>query len=419
MYLLQLSGMNKSENIQYFCKLMFEIANVPIRFIQIDGAGSFEFGCPQFKNPAASDSDLFLRQLQKQDKLDTFPVFTTTRYMEIFFSISLVKEASLLGTIIAGPVIPEEISVEAINTLFKDFEISVKNKMELVGYYQSLPVVSYQKLISAALLLFFLVYGKKLDSADVIERNAHLQLAYEKMEETIDKELARNRQHSVYHHKIEYERELLKYVREGNKDKLLEHLNKSTEGQSGKLSKNPLRNQKNLFICSTSLVTRAAIEGGLSSELAMTVSDTYIQRMEGLNEISGIMNLYYQMLCDFTERVHKIKELHYSKAVMQCLDYISRYLHDAITISHLAEATGISRNYLSELFKKEVGISLREHILNAKVEEAKGLLAFSGESIMDICTCLNFSDQSYFTKVFRKYAGVTPGQYRNRLGHNG
>ncbi|MDQ0233070.1 YesN/AraC family two-component response regulator [Metabacillus malikii] len=64
------------------------------------------------------------------------------------------------------------------------------------------------------------------------------------------------------------------------------------------------------------------------------------------------------------------------------------------------------------MFKKEVGISVTEYIQRTKIEEAKKLISFSDYSLSKIHTLLNFTDQSYFTKVFKKYTGYTPKQYR-------
>jgi len=68
------------------------------------------------------------------------------------------------------------------------------------------------------------------------------------------------------------------------------------------------------------------------------------------------------------------------------------------------------------LFKKEVGMSITEYILNQKVEEAKRLLTQTDYQISDIYTWLNFHDQSHFTKVFKKYTGTTPKKFKSKKG---
>lgn len=82
----------------------------------------------------------------------------------------------------------------------------------------------------------------------------------------------------------------------------------------------------------------------------------------------------------------------------------------------------MNANYLSELFKKEVGISTSEYIQSEKIEEAKKLLAFTNYFLLNISLWLNFHDQSHFTRVFKKITGLTPKQYRDKnsalLGFN-
>ncbi|MEM5593918.1 helix-turn-helix transcriptional regulator [Niallia circulans] len=59
-----------------------------------------------------------------------------------------------------------------------------------------------------------------------------------------------------------------------------------------------------------------------------------------------------------------------------------------------------------------MGIPISEYIQQMKIEEAKKLMTFAEHSLSDIHALLNFTDQSYFTKVFKKYTGITPKQFR-------
>lgn len=239
------------------------------------------------------------------------------------------------------------------------------------------------------------------------------------IQETVNREihniLIKNRQYMLYHHTPLYERYLLQYVKEGNKDKLLDHLSKIPDGQAGTLSKDPLRNYKNLFICGATLVSRAAIEGGLNSELAFTISDSYIQQVEELKKVDEVAYLYYQLICDFTDRVHNIRKKNYSGIVLECCNYIFKHLYEDISVSQLSKVVRVNPNYLSSLFKREVGISISRYIQKERVEEAKMLLTLTDQSILDISVSLNFNDQSYFTKVFKEFVGMTPKQYRAEI----
>jgi YesN/AraC family two-component response regulator len=185
------------------------------------------------------------------------------------------------------------------------------------------------------------------------------------------------------------------------------------QGKIGVLSRTSyLRSQKNLGIVTISLATRAAVEGGLYQEVAYNLSDLYIQKLEELEEIKAVIQLMENVLVDFAERVANNKKYKFSKPINMCLNYVFNHLYDDITLPALAEITSLNPNYLSVLFKKEIGIPLRQYILQSKIDEAKNLLNYTSYSMKEISSLLNFHDQSHFIKVFKKLEGVTPKQYK-------
>ncbi|OLS33789.1 AraC family transcriptional regulator [Bacillus sp. MRMR6] len=69
---------------------------------------------------------------------------------------------------------------------------------------------------------------------------------------------------------------------------------------------------------------------------------------------------------DFADRVRKEKREHYSKPVSYCLNYILVYIYEPITLNQLANMVNLHPNYLSTLFKKEIGVSFSEYVQKAK-----------------------------------------------------
>ena len=84
----------------------------------------------------------------------------------------------------------------------------------------------------------------------------------------------------------------------------------------------------------------------------------------------------------------------------------------------LSEYTGLSASYLSRLFKKELGISISDYILEKKIEKSENLLKYSDYSLVDIANYLAFSSQSHFIQTFKKAVGITPNKYRNQYYHS-
>ena len=88
-------------------------------------------------------------------------------------------------------------------------------------------------------------------------------------------------------------------------------------------------------------------------------------------------------------------------------------IFEYFTIEDLGHTFSYNPVYLSQLFKKETGMSLHDYIMKEKIEEAKKMLVSFHLPLSEIYSRLQFVDQSHFTKVFKKYTGTTPKQYKN------
>lgn len=184
----------------------------------------------------------------------------------------------------------------------------------------------------------------------------------------------------------------------------------------GKLSKAPLMNMRYHFVVSVSLITRLCAEKGLERELAYTLSDIYISKMDMLNDPRDIIALHNEMLMDFTRKMaelpkNKVCSIH----VRRSMEYIYRHLHGRLTAEDIAAELGINRCYLSTVFKKETGIAIGEFIRREKISAAENMLKFSDYSCAEIGEYFGFASQSHFISCFKEVTGVTPKEYRKQL----
>lgn len=237
------------------------------------------------------------------------------------------------------------------------------------------------------------------------------------MKETMEGKVAHleflNREMGIRHHG--YDEELLQYeyIKNGDMRAIAEATRMFRAGNVGHLSDDELRNKKYLFICGVTLATRFAIEGGMDSEKAYNASDLYIQKIDKAITIKEIDEIHTDMITYFTKSVAMAKkETIFSKQIVMCMDYIYYHLHEDINGEILAKTVGLNRSYLSTLFKKETGMNLNEYITRKRMEAAENMLKYSEYSLSDIGEYLNFSSYSHFARVFRKYFGVSPKEYR-------
>ena len=187
----------------------------------------------------------------------------------------------------------------------------------------------------------------------------------------------------------------------------------------GKLCEDELQSLKYHFAITAAMLARYCIEAGMEHETAYSLSDLYIQscdRCTTPNEISG---LHRNMSMDYAKRMADLrKDKVFSKQIVICINYIYNNLHKKIPVEELSKHTGLSCSYLSRLFRKETGESITEYIIRRKINAAKNMLKYSNYSISQISETLAFSCQSYFTKIFRTFVGVTPKKYRDMFSFN-
>lgn len=228
-----------------------------------------------------------------------------------------------------------------------------------------------------------------------------------------------NSELEVKHRSSEVEYSFYTNVKTGNMEAVIKNCEEDAfihlEG-TGTLSHTPLTNIKYHFVVTAAMLTRFCIEGGLEPEQAYRLSDFYILKMDSCQTIRQVADLHHDMAKDFTGKmILNKKSSIISKPVMQCVDYIYSNIKDRITVQDLADYTGLSTNYLSRVFKQNLGISISDYIREKKIEKATHLLKYSDESIVDIANYLSFSSQSHFIQTFQNYTGLTPKKYRDRF----
>lgn len=93
-------------------------------------------------------------------------------------------------------------------------------------------------------------------------------------------------------------------------------------------------------------------------------------------------------------------------------EYIEANLDREVALTQLAAIAGMGAHYFAELFKQSVGLSPHQYVLRRRIEYARKLLHNSNMRILEAGVRSGFSDQSHFTKIFRRMVGVTPTEYR-------
>ncbi len=276
------------------------------------------------------------------------------------------------------------------------------------------PVVTRPQIFSFTALAAQLFSGEEIPEENILYQD----IALHAMARADDLDRARfaQREEADEHTPLDYENGVCQAIELGRTDLLTKALYAAPTGRIGTMSANAQRQLRYSSISFITLVSRAAIRGGLSMETAFLLSDLYCQRMDVLTERSDIERLLIDMTMDFCDKVAKSRQMQkYTPVVRNALDFISVHLHENFSTEELADHCGLCRRSLSIRFRQELGMGIVEYIHRERIGEARFLLEQTDLSLPQISASLGFSSQSYFTQLFRKYTGRTPERYRS--GH--
>ncbi len=131
--------------------------------------------------------------------------------------------------------------------------------------------------------------------------------------------------------------------------------------------------------------------------------------------IEGVFNGLVWTIDNFIATVKSPQNTNMNLSIRKAVEIIKEeYGNLMLGVEYVAERIGLNENYLSRLFKKELGISFIDYVSRIRLENAKELLKDSNTKIKDISGKVGFSDSHYFGIWFKDNTGVTPSQYRKQ-----
>jgi AraC-like DNA-binding protein len=144
--------------------------------------------------------------------------------------------------------------------------------------------------------------------------------------------------------------------------------------------------------------------------------DDSIKEVKATDEKSANESLIGTEECDNneskTEFCKDLKSIS-NKTTDLMIEYISNNYKRDIGISDISEAVGLSYSHVRKVFKDELGESIVDYINCMRIKEAKQLLLSTDLSIKSIASSIGYNNDQSFTRFFKKYEGMTPGEYRN------
>ena len=104
-----------------------------------------------------------------------------------------------------------------------------------------------------------------------------------------------------------------------------------------------------------------------------------------------------------------------SKIIDKAKVYINKNYDKDISINDIAMYVNLSKNYLGYLFKQNTGMNVIEYIHRIRIAHAREMMETSNKKIYEVANRVGYTDQHYFSLIFKKIVGVSPSDYKDMI----
>ena len=395
----------------------FECIHLPVQLIDFHGKILESYG------EACGYCKIIKKYTTEEDSCERLHINASKRAIELgetyifschanlnHIAFPLVNQNTLFGSIIVGPFLMDAPDSTLVLGLDKRFHMSSTSLLDLYEELDTIKIIPSNMVTHISRLLYFLFADLISEGKRKLADNKNKLVQQSKINESIQN-LKNNSDLPLTPYPMDLERELITKVKIGNKEEAKAILNDLlgyvffSEGNSLDFVKT-----RSVELCS--LLSRAAIEGGATSDSIFRINNQFLMAQSQIHTLDNLCYRLQETVETFTECVFNYIPSKNNDIIKKAIQYISRNFASDITLKDVANHVHLNPAYFSTIFKQSTGSSFKEYLNMVRIEESKRLLTNTNYSVIDISIAAGFEDQSYFSKVFKKYTGLTPKQYQ-------
>lgn len=321
----------------------------------------------------------------------------------------LMNNNTLFGSVLVGPFLMDEPDSTLVLSIDRRYNLSTTSLLDLYEELDSIKIVPSATVTHISRLLYYLFADLISESKQQLIMNQSKLSQQSKINESI--QMYKSGSTSGGSYPIELENSLITKVKTGNSEQAKAILNDLlgyvffAEGNSLDIVKT-----RSIELCS--LLSRAAIEGGATSDSVLKINNQYLKSLQSMRSLDDVCFKLQESVDTFTDCIFNYIPNKNSELVKKAIRFISQNFASPLSLDDVAGHVHLNPAYFSTVFKQSTGSSFKEYLNMVRIEESKRLLSNTNYSVIDIAIATGFEDQSYFSKVFKKYTGLTPKQYR-------
>ena len=180
----------------------------------------------------------------------------------------------------------------------------------------------------------------------------------------------------------------------------------------------PINNKRNDLLIWNVVFIREIIKNGSTKQFIHTLYNKYYRLIQTLSTLSDMQKIELEMANVYLDILINSVEITNNFVTNKIIAFLYIHLEDHLNLEDLASELNLSISYMSNCFKKNMGISIMKYYKKIKINRAKTLIKSTDKSILEISTTLSFCDQCNFSKIFKDIVGCTPIEYRNNYMKN-
>lgn len=327
----------------------------------------------------------------------------------------ITQNGVMKASVLCGPLLMMEPEDFLLDDIIKKNKIDEKHFKEFKRLVNEVPIVNPDKVNSMSELLFIVAEhisdikpSVYIEEREMLEQQSNIS-EYIHYIKTMGGSVADQS------YPIEKERRLLSLISLGDKDGALRVLNEifghvffSTGGDFFVV--------KSRILELVVLLSRATLEGGADIEQIFGLNYNYLSEINKFETTEELTFWLSKIMTRFTDCVFNLRDVKHVDVIYKAIDFIRRNYMKKITLDEVAAFVFLSPSYFSKVFKDEMKTTFNNYLNHVRIEMSKKLLLDDNIALTEVSSLVGYEAQSYFSKVFKKVSGVSPGKYRESRG---
>ena len=327
----------------------------------------------------------------------------------------ILIDGIMQGGLIGGPVLLTEHDEFIQEAFMHKYNIDAQKLDSIKSMIKGIRYIHPSRVASLSDLLYVLSRHIALKTEEQDEEYNEKSVEQAKISENIHLFHSMGGEESNSEYPIDKERELLSMITSGDKagarktlNEILGHVFFSNDGNFEIIKARVLE----LVV----LLSRAALEGGAEVDEIFGLNYNYLNQIHKYTTIEQLATWLSRIMNRFSDCVFRLTDVKHVDVIYKTLDYVHKNFMNKITLAEVSENAHISPSYFSKVFKDEMKCNFNTYLNQVRIQNSKKLLLDDSISLVDVAFLCGFEDQSYFSKVFKKITGMSPGKYRESMG---